>query len=281
MSTHADGVGGPHGAYGLRLTGLTSELLVRAEANWPMLEIVRRVGLSTRREDALSEERAAIVLLNGGEALVERHPLRAIFTVPSEIGDAALVHPYLASVAAIAGHWLGHESFHAGGIVMSGKAFGVLGRRQAGKSSLLAWLALHGQTVLSDDIVMTDGSIAFAGPRSIDLRAEAAERLEAGVPLGLVGARERWRLRLDPIEPTARLGGWVFPTWGPEVRIKRLTAAERLVRIAQHRAVLVPPAEGGLLLRLAERPAWELQRPKAWETLPDAAAALLEALGAR
>ena len=41
-------------------------------------------------------------------------------------------------------YWLGRESFHAGGFVVGGKTWGILGGRGSGKSTTVARLALAG-----------------------------------------------------------------------------------------------------------------------------------------
>jgi hypothetical protein len=244
--------------------------------------VERRVGRSDTRVDSMDDSSARLSLRNGGEIVLVREPLSAVFTVPFELSDAELVHPYLAPAAAAAGWWLGRESFHGGGVVVDGVAYGVLGGREAGKSSLLAWLAKHGAAVLSDDVVVVDaGCDAFAGPRTVDLRGSAAAALGAGDYLGPVGGRERWRLELAPFAGTAPLGGWIFLEWGPEPVMRRLGVQERLPRLLANRAVHLPARDGGLLLRLAALPAWELARPINWRSLATTSSLLWEAVTGR
>ena len=97
------------------------------------------------------------------------------FEVPHPVRPDELVHPYLAPAAAVIGRWLGRESVHAGAIAVDGRALGVVGARGAGKSSTLAWWALDGGEVLCDDLLVLDGRATFVGPRSIDLREDAAD----------------------------------------------------------------------------------------------------------
>jgi hypothetical protein len=264
------------GAYGLHLVGLHDPALVPAGTDWPTVRIERSIGRTTASEDAVGEQRARLLLRNGGEIALERSPLRALFRVPLALGDAELVHPYLAPAAAAIGWWLGRESFHGGGIVVDGSAIGIFGDRHAGKSSLLAALGQGGEPVLSDDVLVVDPDLAtFAGPRTVDLRRGAAEHLGLGRHLGVVGARERWRVDLDAAVEPAPLRAWVALAWGAKVAVRQLRADERLQRLASVRAVQLPAAEPGLLLRLAALPAWELSRPREWRHL-EATAALLE-----
>jgi hypothetical protein len=268
------------GAYGLRLDGLRAASLGVAGDDWPLLAVERRIGNSEADMDSMDESQARLKLRNGGEITLSRDPLRALFTVPFELRDAELVHPYLAPAAAAVGWWLGRESFHGGGVVVGDVAFGILGGREAGKSSLLAWLAQRGMAVLSDDVVVTDARrVAFAGPRTIDLRAPAAAALSAGENLGVVGARERWRLELPPLPGTVRLGGWFFLDWDRTSSVRRLKAHERLPLLLASRAVRLPAADDRLLLELAALPAWELRRPRDWRHLPQTAGLLRETIG--
>jgi hypothetical protein len=135
-----------------------------------------------------------------------------------------LVHPHLAPGAAVLARWLGRETLHAGAVLAGGGAWAMLGDRESGKSSTLDWLAAHGHPVLADDLLVLDGSDVLAGPRCIDLRADAAQRLGAGEPLGVVGTRERWRLRLGPLASSAPLRGWGILDWGDDVAVEPVRA---------------------------------------------------------
>ena len=263
------------GAYGLAIRGIESHLLVRADSDWRPFELLRRVGRCGFEYDRVSRSRAELVLESGGGIVIERGPSRATFTTPVPIDDAALVHPYLGTAAAIVAHWDGREVFHAGAFVANGGGWAVLGDREAGKSTMLAGLATAGHGVLSDDIVVVAHGTVFAGPRSIDLRETSATALQAGVELGVVGARERWRLELGQVMAVAPLYGWVFLAWGDEIAVTRLRASEVLLRLTAHRAVRLPPPDPAELLRLSVLPAWELVRPRDWGQLRAAADSLL------
>jgi hypothetical protein len=270
---------GPVGAYGLRLEGLRDarSLLVPADPNWPTFHIDRETGAPPWREfDVVTDSDAQLMLQTGGEIRIVREPGTVIFSTEPGMSEEALVHPYLAPVAAVAGYWFDRESFHAGAFVVDGAAWAVLGERESGKSTLLASLALRGIDVLSDDMLILDSDRPFAGPRSIDLRATAAQELGVGQHLGVVGARERWRLQLAPTSCATSLLGWIFLAWGSRIETVRVEPHERIVRLGAQRGVRLPPKDPARLLDLAGLPAWELRRPHDWTALDAATDALID-----
>jgi hypothetical protein len=267
------------GAYGVRLTGLegAEELLVGVDPAAPAYAISAEIGRAASFAEHVDDERAQLRLRSGGEILVDREGRSIRYRVPHEVRADELVHPYLAPAAAVVNRWLGRESVHAGAFAVEQSALGVVGTRESGKSSTLAWLARGGVDVLCDDMLIVDGDTPLAGPRSIDLRGDAARRLEAGDPIGMTGARERWRLQLGATgAQRPRLKGWVFLAWGDETTARPLKASERIPRIAAERGLRLPPVRPDALLELASLPAWELSRPRDWASLPRAADLLLE-----
>jgi hypothetical protein len=271
------------GAYGIRLSGVdrAGELLVEVEPEAPAYAIESELGSAPAPDEHVDEERARLRLRSGGEIVVDRRARRATFRVPHPVRPDELVHPYLAPAAAVIARWMGREGMHAGAFAADGRALGVVGARAAGKSSTLAQLARIGAGVLCDDLLIVDGRRPLAGPRSIDLRADAAQRLGVGEPIGMTGGRERWRLLVGPAPPAAVLCGWVFLAWGERLEARRLHGPERIARLAAQRALRLPPARPDALLELASLPAWELSRPQGWESLPAAADLLLELATAR
>jgi hypothetical protein len=268
----------PLGAYGIRLRGLdgAAELLVDVGPDAPVYAVAAEVGRGTAPDEHVDDEGARLRLRSGGEIVIDRRGQHVLYRVPHPVRPDELVHPYLAPAAAVIARWMGRESMHAGAFAAGGSALGVVGTREAGKSSTLAWLARAGVDVLCDDMLILDGGRPLPGPRSIDLRADAAERLGVGDPIGMTGARERWRLRLGPTTGTAVLRGWVFLAWGERIEARALSGPERLARLAAERGLRLPPARPDALLELTSLPAWELSRPRGWESLPRAADLLLE-----
>jgi hypothetical protein len=271
--------GEPVGAYGLRLRGVDSvrALLVPAEASWPSVELVSRIGENSPDPyDCVSERRAALKLREGGRILIEREEGRVLFTAPNPPRPEELVHPFLAPVASVYAYWLGRESFHAGAFVADDGVWALIGDRESGKSSTLAWLALTGYEVVCDDVLVLEGANTLPAPRSIDLRPEAAHALGAGEPIGLVGARERWRLTLGAVRRNLPLRGWIFLTWSDRVETVRVPGPERLVRLGANRGARLPLSDPAGLVELAALPGWELRRPRGWDSLVPAAERMLE-----
>jgi hypothetical protein len=269
------------GTYGFRLDGApgAASLLVEAPPDWPLLQVAwRRLIGEGPREDRVSEDRIELVLRTGGWVEIERVEPRAVFHLPAPLDDGALVHPYLAPVAALAARWFGRESFHAGAVVLRGGAWALVGDKGAGKSSTLAHLSLSGYDIVTDDMLILDEGRALAGPRCLDLRAETAGRLDLGTPLGVVGDRERWRMKLGPLVPSVPLRGWVVLGWDDRTQVSAIHGAGRLALLGRHRAVRLESTRPEVLLELSSLPVLELRRPHRWDALPEAAERLLDAV---
>jgi hypothetical protein len=269
------------GCYGFRLGGLdeAGDLLVDVPSDWPLLRIGRApVDGRPPRLDRIGAKRAELPLQSGGWVALDRALGQATFRLPQSTPDRDVVHPYLAPAAAVAARWAGHESFHAGALLAGGGAWAILGDKETGKSSTLAWLAVHGREILTDDLLVLDGAAAFAGPRCIDLRADAAGHLAVGEPLGVVGLRERWRLMLGTVPARVPLRGWVTLAWGDHIAVDPLVGPDRLLALMACRSVRVEPDAPEALIELSSLPVWRLRRPREWDALPEAAARLVDVL---
>lgn len=173
-------------------------------------------------------------------------------------------------------HWLGRPSFHAGAFVMDGGAWAVVGDREAGKSSTLAWLAAHGYEIVADDILVIEDGAVFAGPRSVDLRGDTAKQLGVGSELGVVGTRERWRLALPQLgAASVPLRGWIFLAWRSEPELRRLSCSACLTRLIGHIGMRRSAANPSALLELATLPAWDFGRKRDWQLMDQTGERLL------
>jgi hypothetical protein len=279
-STNTAQTNSPLGAYGLRISGVqgADAVLVPASENWPAVDVTVEIGRLEADGEFVDDDHARIQLRTGGWIQLDREPGRAHYTVPARLSPDELVHPFLAPAAAVYGHWHGRENIHGGGLALRDTAWGIVGDRLGGKSSLLAALAVAGSDILCDDVLAVDGREVFAGPRTVDLRKDAAAALGIGEEIGLAGARERWRLRLGPLDRPLALGGWVFTEWSGELDMKRLPASETLTRLFRNRSLRLPPRDPTAFLQLGALPAWELRRPRSWASLPATIELLLSVL---
>lgn len=270
------------GAYGLRLDGMSSARFLQPSAphEWPIVRLIREraTGALGPMEWRIGPERAELVFGHGEGITIDRAGSTVTFTTSIPLSDDAIAHPFLVLPAAVFGRWAGREAFHAGCFVAGGRAWGVFGHKGFGKSSTLGWLASEGYEVLTDDLVLLDAMTVFPGPRCVDLRAEASERLGAGTALGVVGSRERFRIALPPAQP-AVLAGVFFLAWGDAVEVERLPASEALTRLFGYEALESGPANKVAYLDLASLPAWELRRPHRWDSFEAATTALLDTVG--
>jgi hypothetical protein len=266
-----------NGAYGLEFMGLANgDLLVPVPSgrSWPSVRVLKVAGAGEWRSDYADLERADLALLDGERALLDRRERSATFLLRSVEDDGRIVHPLLAAAGTVFAWWDGREAFHAGAFVTPGGAWALLGYRGAGKSSMLARLALAGRPILTDDLLVVDGELALAGPRCVDLREQTLG------PAGLEGVTEpvrgseRHRLRLGPVEPEVPLRGWFVLSWGDELALRPLSPTERLEQVSAQRNVQgVQPTS---LLQLTRLPAWELKRAPDWRSFEAAIHEVLE-----
>lgn len=269
------------GAYGLRIAGLEDAPESGPVPQWwTHVTVGRSVGSVQLHEEYVTEKSARMRLSGGrGALLANRNRAVARYITQRRLRDEELVHPYLSPLALVWSRWLGRDTFHSGAFVYEGGVWAITGERGAGKSSTLASLSQMGIPILCDDVLVVDGLKALAGPRSIDLRPDAARHLAAGEPLGVIGSRERWRLRLAAVEPELPLCGWIFLRWGSRPGMQALRPGERLVRMGGNRSLRLPPQDPAGLLRLAALPSWELTRPQTWDSMQHTAELILETVG--
>lgn len=269
------------GAYGLALLDLAGrQWLNPAPAEWPEWRFIeQRESPSPPPEPAPG---FAVVRGDGERSeLIDRQAATTTLIGGAPLPAHALVHPVLGTTAAAVAHWRGMVTFHAGAFLApDGGAWGVLGDRERGKSSVLAWLAREGHEVVADDLLITDGERVLAGPRCIDLREGAARALGMGTELGLDGIRWRWRVDLPPIAAETPLRGWVSLRWDERVGVVTTEPRERARWLGA--AVGLQLAEQPPLpwLGALAKPMIELSRPRSWETLDGTMARLLECVAA-
>lgn len=221
---------------------------------------------------SIGETRAALPLVDGGWAEMELAPATLRFHLPRPVPERDLVHPYLAGPAAVFARWAGRMALHAGAFVVDGRAWGVLGDSGAGKSTLLAALAANGVDVLTDDVLVLDGSLALSGPSMIDLVPAAADALDVvGEP---ARGRTRTRVMIPAQVSSAELAGWVVLSGGDEISVLRVPPSERARRLLTSKSVV--PTDPSSVFDLVAKPMLELVRPPSWDVYPDAVRVLID-----
>jgi hypothetical protein len=266
----------PLGAYGLALPDLPGQRwLGPAAPSWPRWAMRRSFEpLPTQQE--LSDDQAVLRSLSGSTLRVDRAAQTTTLGAPADDPEAAFVHPLLAVTAIIHAEWSGRLAFHGGAFLdREGGAWGVLGERGDGKSSLMAALAASGAGVVADDLVVTDGATVFAGPRCVDLRESAAEHMGVGEDIGLVGQRRRIRVTLPAIEPELPLRGWIVLHWDEGTSFAPLSIAQRIEVLQRHRALRVGQRSPEAWLDLVAKPTVRFSRPRRWDELAPSLARLL------
>jgi hypothetical protein len=267
------------GAYGLCLPDLpgAADLLVDAPATWTNWHI-NRCENEGRPQEFVLQTHARLRSEPRGWVDVDRARRISTLNLPQPVRDLEVVHPYLASTAGVAAHWHGMLSFHAGAFVVDGGVWAILGDKGAGKSSLLAYLALEGVSILTDDVLVVRGGSALAGPRCIDLRAEPALRFKVGEALGAVGTRERWRMKIGLVPPELPIAGWICLEWG-ETSIDIVSPQERLLALFASLSLRVNPSVPDALIELLALPMIVLRRRHDFSDLSRDVASLLNYLG--
>jgi hypothetical protein len=131
--------------------------------------------------------------------------------------------------------------------------------------------------VVTDDLLILDEGRLLAGPRSVDLRDDAAG-LFGGEPLEIRAGRSRWRLRPGAVPAEVELAGFIHLAWGDSVEIRRVEPADRLPLLLANCVFGPTVADSTALLGLAARPTFRFVRPKDVTGLGGAAAQLVAAL---
>ena len=256
-----------YGAYGLELRGLvpaTADLVADPPLSWPPWTVVYEPSAQRPPGDWSDEldADAALLAVGPGTARLDRREARTLLSFPDPPTAAELTHPYLSATGAVAARWRGEFPLHAGGVLVGDQVWGLLGDREAGKSTTVAACWQAAAPIMTDDLLIVRGRTALAGPRTLDLRKPTADQLRAGEPLGMVGLRPRWRIGLDQVPAEAPIGGFVVLAWGDRLDMSRMPLSERPAALLAAHAVLAPPSDPLMMLDLFTLPVWLLTRPR-------------------
>jgi hypothetical protein len=263
------------GAYGFQLGGLpgAERWMQPQAAGSPVLHVTATQMAANRSPSRVDSISADISLLGGGRLLARRSENLIRYALPNIPSDPDLLHPYLAPGAALTWQWEGREALHAGVFATEAGAVLLSGRKEAGKSTTLAWLAeTHGVTVIADDLAVIDNGRVLAGPRTIDLRSGPVAGPTERHPRVRDG--QRLRMTLPPAPAPQAVIGSVILGWGPQLALTRVPPAERIAMLAAQRYFRLEP-DSRALLELAAQPMFTLIRPRAFSAVAEAGSALM------
>jgi hypothetical protein len=266
--------------YGYRFPPISADTSAPAPECWPDVGVVLRqanLGADTERRAEVGV-REAVLQYPGGRVSVERDEQLVVVESPRPMSHEALRHPFLAFPAAVLNHWAGRSTLHAGGFVVDGGAVLVLGEKGTGKSTLVAAAAAAGLPVVSDDLAVLEDADVLAGPRCIDLRGDVAASL-GGRLLGVVGARERWRVGLAPTEWRTPVAALVRLQDGDEVAMRRTGADESARALFGSFALGAGPGRADHAYDLLHLPMWDVVRPRRVDRLPETIDRIVELVG--
>jgi hypothetical protein len=276
------------GAYGFRLVPRAWDGplpgLLRAERDAPQVALEWRHASPLAEREQVDGDR--VVLSRRGVSLldVEREPAVITLEFPETVTADAIVHPLLTPPIAILARWRGDLTLHAGAFFANGCAWGVIGAREAGKSTTLARLAERGCPILADDLLVLEGTMAHAGPACIDLRPDIAARMPETRFLGEIAGRPRYRMAAPEGPARAPLGGIFLLDWceRDQVHVEALDAAQGLQLLyGQEYIGLLGPADPTKVLELLGTPMWRVRRPADWDVSAEALDRMLELTGDR
>lgn len=259
--------------YGLNFPnlGAGSGLVGVRALNWHEVTFEQRTGTCDRFQPTglmCSEGRATLHVSGAMDVHVLRDPRLSVDIVSARrLGEAEIVHPVLAFAGAAAAYWTNRVALHAAAAVLNGTGWLLLGRPGGGKSTLAACLSRRGHAVLCDDLAVLDGRTVLAGPRSADLRADAAEELALGFLLQTATGRRRWRTGLGAAPFEVPLGGLFSLEWGEFTSVRKAGLSERLQLLAGCDALNWGPPTPTALLDLLDVPLYVLRRPRTWDGL--------------
>lgn len=275
------------GAYGFRLScpqaGDPLPNLIEVDPSSPLVTVTWRHATTVMNIEVVEEDRVAYGFRGATTYYVERDPRAIRFDIPYVPSPAALVHPLLTIGISVLARWRGDVTLHAGAFETPEGAWGVMGAREAGKSSILASIGERGYPVVADDLMAVQNGSVWAGPSSVDLRPDTVGRFTNAISMGIVGGRLRYRLSTGPSHAQVPLRGFFVLDWNhsSDIRVEPLSAQERLHWLYRQEYIrLVGYSDPAKLLPLMALPGWRLTRPRDWAATEEAVERVLEiALG--
>lgn len=270
------------GAYGFRLSCPQAEdplpNLIGVDPSSPVVTVSWRHASTVRDIEEVEEDRVAYGFRGATTYYVDRDPPAIRFDIPYVPSSAALVHPLLTIGVSVLARWRGDVTLHAGAFETPAGGWGVMGTREAGKSSILASIGERGHPVVADDLLAVQNGSIWAGPSCVDLRPDTVGRFASAVSMGMVGGRLRYRLPTPPGRARVPLKGFFVLDWNQDsdIRIEPLSAQDRVQWLYRQEYIrLVGFPDPAKLLPLIALPAWRLTRPRDWAATDEAVERIL------
>ena len=171
----------PDGAWGWRFPSVpgASHILIEAPA-WDEIELQVIEDDWAHQPEPRWDETGMRMMSPSGALLEVTWPRSVTLRPRHKVDEQLIVQPHLPAAVAAMALWRGWQAFHAGAFELNGRAWGVLGANESGKSSLLVSAAAQGLRIIADDLLVIAENRALAGPSCIDLRPDAARFLGVG-----------------------------------------------------------------------------------------------------
>jgi hypothetical protein len=260
------------GAYGFRLTfpGLPVEDqdLIDVGADVPVVPVDWRHASQLADVERVEEGWLENRNRHQSGFFAVREPPSVTMELHTEISPAGVVHPLLTMPLSVLARWRGDLTLHAGAFQCGDGAYGIVGRREAGKSTTLALLAQAGQPIVADDLLTIGEGHVWSGPACVDLRPDAATRFAAARPIGEIGGRERFRLSARPAADRLPLRGLFVMDWAADggVGVTPLSVGEFLHLLYESEYIPMMGATDPfrILDVMGAVHAWRVTRPRDW-----------------
>jgi hypothetical protein len=271
------------GAYGFRLAYPDAPHpppnLIEVDAAAPLVTVTWRHASTAWNVEEVEDSVVTYGFRGATTYHVERDPPLIRFDLPVLPPLGALVHPLLTIGISVLARWRGDVTLHAGAFETPSGAWGLMGAREAGKSSTLASIAERGHPVVADDLLAIQDGLVWAGPSCVDLRPDTAPRFADAEYMGIVGGRPRYRLSTSPGHSRVPLRGFFVLDWHADstIALEPLSAQERLHWVYRQEYIrLVGFSEPEKMIPLLALPAWRLTRPRDWSATPEAVDRVLD-----
>lgn len=253
------------GAYGLILSGpIATNAALRTVTDPVGYLAIEQSAVIPEGHDSLEPGSARATMADGTVvSVVQTGSMHYTASLAGghEKSNEELVHPYLAPIAALIHRWEGRAALHAASLAWLGRGMLLVGEPGQGKTTTAAMAVAEGAELLTDDLsIIRDGRL-LAGPRSVDVRPEAAALLGSTGIRVRGGARERSVLAAQESSNTS-LDFVIHLEFASRCSLAATPLAMRLQMLLPQLYWPTVPQGAQVLLTLLSVPHYTLQRPR-------------------